>query len=293
MPVKIKLSSTPHYAPSELPDSPVAISELGAAYYVLNTVARVEPGSPAAEAGLQAGDRITKAKIIPPSAEQLAELRKKYHDDDLGQDEITLPFAEDERNWPCLPDDPAKRSAGHDRRIHLAARRQGDDRQGCACAGQGLVRSPAGWILEPMMFVQKAGNFSDALRLGGQETADATLLVYRTLHSVVGTKQISVRNFSGPWGIIKMALMQARLGFGNLLIFLTLLSANLAVINFLPIPVLDGGHMVLLLYEGIRGKPADERVQEILTWIGLIFILSLMIFVFGLDFGWISRPGAH
>ena len=69
--------------------------------------------------------------------------------------------------------------------------------------------------------------------------------------------------------------MQARLGFGNLLIFLTLLSANLAVINFLPIPVLDGGHMVLLIYEGIRGKPADERVQEILTWIGLIFILTL------------------
>ena len=143
------------------------------------------------------------------------------------------------------------------------------------------------------MFVQKAGNFSEALRLGTQETVDATLLVYRSLHSVVGTQQISVRNFSGPWTIIKMALMQARLGFGNLLIFLTLLSANLAVINFLPIPVLDGGHMVLLIYEGIRGKPADERVQEILTWIGLIFILSLMIFVFGLDFGWIARPGAH
>ena len=153
--------------------------------------------------------------------------------------------------------------------------------------------SQRGWILEPMMFVQKAGSFSEALRLGTQETVDATLLVYRTLHSVVGTNQISVRNFAGPWAIIQVALMQARLGFGNLLIFLTLLSANLAVINFLPIPVLDGGHMVLLIYEGIRGKPADERVQEILTWIGLIFILALMIFVFGLDFGWISRPGAH
>ena len=77
------------------------------------------------------------------------------------------------------------------------------------------------------------------------------------------------------------------------MIFLTLLSANLAVINFLPIPVLDGGHMVLLIYEGIRGKPADERVQEVLTWIGLIFILALTIFVFGLDLGWIPRPGAH
>jgi regulator of sigma E protease len=129
--------------------------------------------------------------------------------------------------------------------------------------------------------------------LGWQETADATLLVYRSLHSLVATKQISVRNMSGPWGIITIALMQARQGLGNLLIFLTLLSANLAVINFLPIPVLDGGHMVLLIYEGIHGKPADERVQEILTWIGLIFILALMIFVFGLDLGWIARPGAH
>ena len=65
--------------------------------------------------------------------------------------------------------------------------------------------------------------------------------------------------------------MQARQGLGSFLIFLTLLSANLAVINFLPIPVLDGGHIVLLLYEGIRGKPADERVQGILTWIGIDF----------------------
>ena len=65
--------------------------------------------------------------------------------------------------------------------------------------------------------------------------------------------------------------------------FLTLLSANLAVINFLPIPLLDGGHMVLLAWEGIRGKPADERVQIVLTYLGLFFILGLMAWVIGLD----------
>ena len=150
--------------------------------------------------------------------------------------------------------------------------------------------SQPGWNLDATSFVQKASSLSEALRWGGQETVNAAFVVYRTLHSVVATQKISVRNFGGPWTIIQFALMAARQGAGTFLIFLTLLSANLAVINFLPIPVLDGGHIVLLLYEGIRGKPADERVQEILTWIGLIFILTLMIFVFGLDLGWIPRP---
>ena len=78
-------------------------------------------------------------------------------------------------------------------------------------------------------------------------------------------------------------------GTSSLFLFLTLLSANLAVINFLPIPVLDGGHMVFLAWEGVRGKPADERIQVLLSYIGLILILSLMVFVLGLDFGLISR----
>jgi regulator of sigma E protease len=64
-----------------------------------------------------------------------------------------------------------------------------------------------------------------------------------------------------------------------------MISANLAVINFLPLPVLDGGHMVFLIYEGVTGRTPDERVQAALTWAGLIFILGLMICVFGLDIG--------
>lgn len=88
-----------------------------------------------------------------------------------------------------------------------------------------------------------------------------------------------------------MILMKADEGPAKLLLFLTLLSANLAVLNFLPIPVLDGGHFVLLCYEGIRGKPANESVQTILAYIGLALILALMVWVLGLDFGLISRQG--
>jgi len=290
--VKVRLSS-PRYSPSAVLDCPVAIPELGAAYYVLSTIVRVEPDSPAAKAGLQAGDRITKAKIVAPSAEQLAELHKKYPHEDMEQSEVTLPFKKDERNWPSFLMDLQGGLPGTT--VDFTWQRGDKEMTGTAAPApsKDWFDPHRGWKLEPLMFVQTAGSFSEALQLGTQETADATLLVYRTLHSVVGTNQISIRNFSGPWGIIQMALMQARLGLGNLLIFLTLLSANLAVINFLPIPVLDGGHLVLLIYEGIRGKPADERVQEILTWIGLIFILTLMIFVIALDFGLIARPGAH
>ena len=223
----------------------------------------------------------------------MAELCKKYHNKDLAQNEFTLEFTDEERNWPAFLTNLQSGLPG----TTVDFTWQRGDKEMTAkmtpVPAQDWYDPQRGWSLEPKTFVQKAVVFSDALRWGARETVDATLLVYRTLHSVVATNQISIRNFSGPWGIIKMALMQAKAGFGNFLIFLTLLSANLAVINFLPIPVLDGGHMLLLIYEGIRGKPADERVQEILTWIGLIFILTLMIFVIALDFGLIARPGAH
>ena len=70
---------------------------------------------------------------------------------------------------------------------------------------------------------------------------------------------------------------------GMFILFIGLINVNLAVVNFLPIPILDGGHMVFLLYEKIRGKPAPERMLEIALYIGLAMILSLMAFVIYLD----------
>ena len=95
----------------------------------------------------------------------------------------------------------------------------------------------------------------------------------------------------GPVSIFETALYAAKQGMGNLLVFLTLLSANLAVLNFLPIPILDGGHMLFLTWEAIRRKPPDERVQLALTYCGLLLVLALMTWVLLLDFGVISRFG--
>jgi regulator of sigma E protease len=86
-------------------------------------------------------------------------------------------------------------------------------------------------------------------------------------------------------GIITAAGMFASRGLPDLLLFLVLLSANLAILNFLPIPALDGGHMVFLTAEAIRGKPVDERLQMRLTFAGVLCLLSLMIFATAMDIG--------
>ncbi len=290
--LKVTLSSTPRNAPSETPDSPVALSELGAAYFVSNTVAAIEPGGPAAKAKLQSGDRMTGVKIIPPSDDQLKELRKKYHDDDLSGNEVNLPFADNERNWPCFT--MIMQGALPGTTVEFTWQRDGKEMTGTATPvpSKDWFNPERGWILAPMTKTVKADNVGEAVRMGARETIDSTMFVYRLLHSV-GTGKVSPRMVSGPVGIVGAALMYARNGLGTFLLFLTLLSTNLAVLNFLPIPVLDGGHMVLLAYEGIRGKPADERVQEIMTWIGLILLLTLMVWAFGLDLHIFSRPGAH
>src|SRR6185436_19750704 len=99
------------------------------------------------------------------------------------------------------------------------------------------------------------------------------------------TGRISPTNLSGPPGIIAMAGYVASQGPAALLLFLTMLSANLAVLNFLPIPALDGGHMLFLSAEAIRGKPVDERLQVRLTIAGVICLLSLMVFATAMDIG--------
>ena len=132
-----------------------------------------------------------------------------------------------------------------------------------------------------------AKSWGEAFALGGRNTWESLMLVFRFLRKLV-TNQISPTNLGGPIAIFAVAGHEADAGISRLLLFLTLLSANLAIINFLPIPVLDGGHMLFLLYEGIRGKPVIELWAMRLTVAGLVFILTLMAFVVGLDIYWFT-----
>ena len=80
--------------------------------------------------------------------------------------------------------------------------------------------------------------------------------------------------------IAKMAGDQAKAGIGNLIFFIALISVNLAIINLVPIPILDGGHLLFFLIELIKGKPVNLKVREVAQQIGLFIILLLVVLVF-------------
>jgi regulator of sigma E protease len=146
-----------------------------------------------------------------------------------------------------------------------------------------------GWSLpirglrfEPLITETVISNPVKAVNMGIAQTRDFMSEIYLTLYRLV-RGELPSRGLSGPIGIAKNAVSVASLGFSPLIFFLGYLSINLAVLNFLPIPLLDGGHMMFLLYEGLRGKPASERVLIAATYMGLAFVLSLMVFVLYLD----------
>jgi regulator of sigma E protease len=278
-------------SPSTYRNSPLGVPALGVAYRVLNKVAGVEKGSPADKAGMKPGDVLTRAKLLTPDKEELQKLRVDPTEDLVS--DMSIDFGDGENNWPSFMH--ALQNTLPGTRIELTFMRDGKEQTlPTAKHPMVVVTTPdacnpdRGFRFESMMYMSRGHSLSQMVALGGARTLDDVTFTFHTVRAL-GTGQVPLRALGGPWMIIKLALYAADQGLPELLLFLTFLSANLAVINFLPIPVLDGGHFVLLAYEGIRGKPANEKVQTLLAYIGLALILTLMIWVCGLDFGLIPR----
>jgi len=253
---------------------PVSVSSLGVAVEVSSRVEAVAADGPAAAAGIVPGERIVRATFLVPGEEEA---------------DASVPLTAEEPNWPAvvavlqqLPAGTTLRLetesvGGQTRKVELEPT-EADD----------LFVVERGLVFEPVYRMVRAGSLGEAFRRGGRKAWEDLSLVYSFLGKLTSSK-ISPRLLGGPIEIAKQAGKSAEEGFGRLLLFLTMLSANLAVVNFLPIPVLDGGHMVFLLYEWVRGKPPSEHVVGILSYLGLALILTLMMFVFGLDLGLIPR----
>lgn len=115
-----------------------------------------------------------------------------------------------------------------------------------------------------------------------ESIAQTYTITVLTIKGVIKLLQgtISPKTLSGPIMIAQMAGEQAREGVANLSFFIALISINLAILNFLPIPVLDGGHLLFFLIEAASGRPVSIRVREIAQQAGIFVLLLLMIYVF-------------
>jgi len=121
-----------------------------------------------------------------------------------------------------------------------------------------------------------------AIVWGGSETLELTKRTITVLWRLV-VRKISHRMVGGPILIAQMAGSAAKSGIANFMLFIAGLSITLAIINTLPIPILDGGHLLFLGIEAIRRKPIGAKTREFAYRVGLVFIIMLMLFIFYTD----------
>jgi regulator of sigma E protease len=117
-----------------------------------------------------------------------------------------------------------------------------------------------------------------ALAWGGRETTFFITTSYATLRSLIN-QTVSPKELSGPVGIGSMAIRAGRRSMLDFAYFMAIISVSLAVVNFLPFPVVDGGHAMFLIVEKIRGKPLSIRVMNYVQLFGLAMILLVFVFV--------------
>ena len=131
----------------------------------------------------------------------------------------------------------------------------------------------------PEMVLLRGENVLDAVQIGVHKTYYFILQIYTFLERMIFTRSLGLESMSGPLGIFDMGGQVARADFVKFLFFLAMISANLAVINFLPLPIFDGGLMVFLIIEKIKGSPVSLRVQVATQMIGLFLIIGAFLFV--------------
>jgi regulator of sigma E protease len=240
---------------------------LGIGQKSTKVVAHVVPGTAADRAGLQAGDELD---AVPSQS---------------GPD-VTW----DHKDLFVMSAEPKSvpieiRRKGEEKPLRLTLTTEPRTEGDLQALGIG---GPQGQLLCEMSNHLRERTFGQAVAAGLHEPVDIAVMTFEVLRKLVGGGE-SPKGLSGPIGIAHVTYLQAEKSFGNFLWLLCLITVNLGIFNLLPIPVLDGGHNVLLLIEVVRkwfGKPPpSERFVATFQYAGLIFILFLFVYVTFNDVG--------
>ncbi|MGE6244049.1 sigma E protease regulator RseP [Ectopseudomonas guguanensis] len=215
-------------------------------------LAEIDPKGPAYAAGLRTGDR-----LLTLDGESLADWQDLVDRvRALPGEAVTLRFERD--------------GQAQDLQLTLASRGEGEARSGYLGAGVQGVEWP------PEMLREVRYGPIEGIAEGMRQTWAMSLLTLDSLKKML-FGELSVKNLSGPITIAKVAGASAESGLGDFLKFLAYLSISLGVLNLLPIPVLDGGHLLFYLVEWVRGRPLSERVQGWGMQIGISLVIGVML----------------
>ncbi|HEV8308859.1 MAG TPA: RIP metalloprotease RseP [Methylomirabilota bacterium] len=251
--VRRAMTVTPRRVPARTPfGEPTEVWSLGTGPYFPPVVGEVQPGMPAAEAGLQPRDRIVALDGRPVGTwDELAETISKMPGRPVA---LTIERSGQRLETSVTPRAVTERDPlGNETQV---------GRIGIARASsQTFLRS------DPIT----------ALGQGIQRTWDVTALTVVSIWKLV-TGTIPASNIGGPLQISMAAGQQAQQGLVAYAFFVALISVNLAILNLLPVPMLDGGHLLFFAIEGVQGRPLSVRKRELAQQIGLALLMLLMVF---------------
>ena len=227
--------------------------DIGAGPQSVPQISSVGPGSPAEAAGLQPGDVVVSIAG-----------KRVYTADDLVQTIRAHPRQ-------MLPVEIERDG----RRVTVNVTPNAEEEKAASGETSQVGRIQAGIGSKAVMFV--AYNPVFALWHGATWTKDMTVVTIKGFWKlVVGT--IDRSNIGGPIQIASMAGQQAREGLGPLAMFTAIISVNLAVLNLLPVPMLDGGHLFFFVLEAGLGRPLSLRKREAAQQLGFVLLMLLMVY---------------
>jgi regulator of sigma E protease len=251
----------------------VDVAGLGLCYPIRTHVVAVRPGSPAAKAGVKAGDLINELISPPTKTTGVYAWVRSF----LGWDRAdrTIDLKKESPGWFSLLVNSQSMPV---KEVELTVNNASQPIKITPAIDESWPNPTRGLLFQQMFHTLPPQNLATAIRSGYDETIENVVMVYSIFRSLA-QMQVSPKQLGGPLMIAGVAYSAASSSFGDLIYFLGILSINLSVLNFLPIPPLDGGQMVFLIAEKVRGRPLPDSALVVGQTVGLILVLSLMVFV--------------
>lgn len=230
------------------------VGDVGANLYIPAIIGSLQPGMPASEAGIKAGDKIVALNQTPISSWIMAAEYIRARPDEPIKVEIERGNSKIEATLTPKPSE-IKNEKGETIKVGLVGISPID---GDIIVKYGMIKS---------------------MQLGFEKSYDFTKLILVGFGKLI-QRAVPADSLGGPIMIVQMAAESAQSGWTTLLIFMAAISMNLAIFNLLPIPVLDGGHLLIIGIEAVTRRKLSEKIVGSFQMVGFALLMALMVFAF-------------